>query len=90
MMLSSDIRTAFVQAQLDPDKYQSHFAEVNMKGRSVFGCSFIWVILSLGLRSLWNSSSEILSDLVSILGVITLPLLRTQITYPDLYGRRHV
>ena len=30
-MLSSDIRTAFVQALLDPDKYQSHFAEVNMK-----------------------------------------------------------
>lgn len=31
LMLSSDIRTAFVQALLDPDKYQSHFAEVNMK-----------------------------------------------------------
>lgn len=31
-MLSSDIRTAFVQALLDPDKYQSHFAEVNIKG----------------------------------------------------------
>lgn len=30
-MLSSDIRTAFVQALLDPDKDQSHFAEVNMK-----------------------------------------------------------
>ncbi|KAM2280231.1 hypothetical protein ACFX1S_040974 [Malus domestica] len=30
-MLSSDIRTAFVQALLDPDKYQSQFAEVNMK-----------------------------------------------------------
>lgn len=33
-MLSSDIRTAFVQALLDPDKYQSHFAEVNMKAFS--------------------------------------------------------
>jgi hypothetical protein len=31
LMLSSDIRTAFVQALLDPDKYQSQFAEVNMK-----------------------------------------------------------
>lgn len=31
LMLSSDIRTAFVQVLLDSDKDQSHFAEVNMK-----------------------------------------------------------
>lgn len=87
LMFSSDIKTAFVQALLDPDKYQSHFAEVNMKEPCM--PSIRLLSPSLTTTSCWKQLNTIVSTPFSFNWwdeILICDWLRSSILWSDLLG----